>query len=166
MQALYIDGMDRPDLNRRFGFLLHDVSRLLRKRFDRRAEELGLTRAQWSVIAHLYRQEGVNQATLADWLDIKQITLARLADRLEAAGWLQRRPHPQDRRAKCLFLTPKAHSRLERMRALADEVQAEALRGFTSAQHEDVIELLLRIKGNLIAAAGEELAGAAGLPLK
>ena len=160
--------MDRPELNRRFGFLLHDVSRLLRKRFDRRAEEMGLTRAQWSVIAHLYRQEGVNQATLADRLDIKQITLARLADRLEAAGWLRRHPHPEDRRAKCLFLTPKTHSKLGRMRALADEVQAEALRGFSPSQHEDVIELLLRVKGNLIAAAGAEQsdAGAAALPLK
>ena len=158
--------MDRPELNRRFGFLIHDVSRLWRKRFDNRAEALGLTRAQWSVLAHLYRQEGVNQATLADRLDIKQITLARLVDRLEAAGWLKRRPHPGDRRAKCLYLTPKAHSKLEQARAMADEVQDEALRGFSPAQHEDVIAILLRIKDNLVTASGENGNGTGGLPQK
>jgi MarR family transcriptional regulator, transcriptional regulator for hemolysin len=152
MQADYTHGMSKPDLNRRFGFLLHDVSRLLRKRFDRRAEELGLTRAQWSVVAHLYRQEGVNQTTLADWLDVKQITLARLVDRLEVAGWVERRPHPEDRRSKCLHLTDKAHARMERMRALADEVQEEALHGFGAEQHAALIDLLLRVKGNLLAA--------------
>jgi MarR family transcriptional regulator, transcriptional regulator for hemolysin len=156
--------MTKPDLNRRFGFLLHDVSRLMRKRFDRRALELGLTRAQWSVVAHLYRQEGVNQATLADWLDVKQITLARLVDRLELAGWVERRPHPEDRRAKCLYLTGRAHSRMERMRALADEVQDEALHGFGPQQHAALIELLLRVKGNLIAAECGEGTPPASIP--
>ena len=143
--------MDNPELNRRFGFLLHDVSRLLRKRFDRRAETLGLTRAQWAAVAHLYRQEGVNQATLADWLDVAQVTLARTVDRLEASGWVERRPHPGDRRAKCLFLTAKAHAQMEHMRTLADEVQGEALRGFPPEQHAVLIELLLRVKTNLSA---------------
>lgn len=144
--------MTKADLNRRFGFLMHDVTRLAKRRFDHRAEQVGLTRAQWSVVAHLYREEGVNQATLADRVDIKQMTLARLADRLEVAGWLERRPHPDDRRAKCLYLTDKAHARLDEMRALADEVQEEALQGVAPEQRSLLIELLLQIKGNLVAA--------------
>jgi MarR family transcriptional regulator, transcriptional regulator for hemolysin len=155
----------RPDLNRRFGFLVHDVSRLMRKRFDGRAEQVGLTRAQWSVVAHLFRQEGVNQATLADWLDIKQITLARLLDRLEAAGWVQRRPHPEDRRAKCLYLTEKALARLDHMRLLADEVQDEALAGFGPEQRERLTELLLRVKDNLLQAQCTEREPAPTVPL-
>ena len=157
--------MNKPELNRRFGFLLHDVSRLLRRRFDRRAEKLGLTRAQWSAVAHLYRQEGVNQATLADRLDVTQITLGRLVDRLEASGWVARRPHPADRRAKCLFLTAKAHAQLDHMRALADEVQGEALRGFPPEQHALLIDLLLRVKGNLSAVESAERAPLAAQPL-
>ena len=78
----------QTELDRRFGFLLHDVSRLMRKRFDRRAQSLGLTRSQWQVLAHLYRHQGVNQTTLANLLELSNITLARLVDRLEAAGWV------------------------------------------------------------------------------
>jgi len=139
-----------PDLDRRFGVVLHDVARLLRKRFDRRAQHLGLTRAQWTVVAHLYRRQGVNQTTLADWLDVEKITVARLVDRLEAAGWVERRPDPQDRRAKCLFLTDKVYPMLAEMRAVADEVQAEALRGLEPAEQERMIEMLLTVKANLL----------------
>lgn len=156
--------MDQPDLNRRFGFLLHDVSRLWRRRFDHRAEELGLTRAQWTVLAHLYRSQGANQATLADRLDVTQITLARLVDRLEGAGWVERRPHPDDRRAKCLYLTDKAEGHLDRMRALADEVQNEALDGLGDQQQALLIELLLRVKDNLVAAECSRSAPSAKAP--
>ena len=54
---------DTPD--RHLGFLLHDVARLLRTRFDQRARVLGLSRAQWSVLAHLSRNEGIRQNALA-----------------------------------------------------------------------------------------------------
>ena len=74
-----------------FGFLLHDIARLLRKRFDQRAATLGLSRAQWQVLAHLHRHEGINQSGLADILEIQGVTLGRLVDRLEAAGWVERR---------------------------------------------------------------------------
>ena len=83
-----------------FGFLLYDAARLLRRDFERRAKQLGLTRAQWSVLAHLARNEGTNQAAAADVLEIEPITLVRLLDRLEAAGWVERRPDPNDRRAR------------------------------------------------------------------
>ena len=90
-----------PDeLKRSFGFLLHDVSRLLRTSFDRHARTIGLTRAQWRVLAHLSRNEGIKQVGLADILEIQPITLARLLDRLGADGWVERRPDPSDRRVK------------------------------------------------------------------
>jgi DNA-binding MarR family transcriptional regulator len=158
--------MQRPDLNRRLGILLHDVARLMRRRFDKRAGRLGLTRAQWAVIVQLKRQEGVNQATLADVLDVTQITLARLVDRLEAAGWVERRAHPADRRANLLYLTDKTHGEQERMTALADEVHAEALRGFAPEQHALLIDLLLRVKGNLLAVQAAEAATAPAPPGK
>src|SRR5690348_13133430 len=86
------------DPERSFGFLLYDAARLLRRDFDRRARRIGLTRAQWSVLANLVRNEGVNQAGLADIMEIQPITLVRLLDRLEEAGWIERRPDPTDRR--------------------------------------------------------------------
>ena len=80
------------DPDRNVGFLLHDVSRLLRKRFDRRARALGLTRAQWRVLVHLAPRQGINQTALADILELDNVTLGRHVDRLEQTGWLERRP--------------------------------------------------------------------------
>lgn len=79
------------------GFLISDVARLLRKRFDRRAAELGLTRAQWRALGNLARDEGMIQSHLADLLEVEKITLARLVDRLECAGWVERRADADDR---------------------------------------------------------------------
>jgi DNA-binding MarR family transcriptional regulator len=134
---------------RSLGFLLHDVSRLLRKRFDRRARTIGLTRAQWSVLAHLSRNEGINQAALADILEIEPITLVHQLDKLEAAGWIERRLDAADRRVRLLFITATGRKILEKMQVLGAETRAEALAGIPAAEHEALIETLLKVKGNL-----------------
>jgi DNA-binding MarR family transcriptional regulator len=145
--------MADPTLERSLGFLIHDVSRLLRKRFDRRAQHVGLTRAQWAVIAHLVRNEGVNQSTLADLVDVQKITLARLVDRLEQDGWVERRPDPGDRRANRLYLTAKVAPMWGRMRELAGEIFDEALEGLSPAERDGLIDRLMAVKRNLAAPA-------------
>jgi len=96
------------DLDRSFGFLVHDVARLFGRRFNQRALLfLGLTRAQCKVLGYLARNEGINQAGLADLLEIKPMTLVRQIDRMEEDGWIERRPQPGDRRARRLVLTDK-----------------------------------------------------------
>ena len=87
------------------GFLLHDVSRRMRKRFDQRARGVGLTRAQWRVLVHLGPRQGINQTALAEILELDSVSLGRHIDRLEETGWLERRPDPSDRRAWQLYLT-------------------------------------------------------------
>src|ERR1044071_1091741 len=86
------------DLNRNLGFLLHDVARLMRKRFEQNARDLGLTRSQCQVLAHLARNEGIHQGALAELLEIEPITLTRILDRLEEGGLVERLRHPQERR--------------------------------------------------------------------
>jgi MarR family transcriptional regulator, transcriptional regulator for hemolysin len=137
------------NLDRNWGFLLHDAARLLRKRFDQRARALGLTRAQWQVLAHVNRQEGLNQSALADILEIEPITLVRLIDRLEASGMLERRVDPRDRRARLLFLTDKARPLLARMRELGAVTREEAMAGLAPEDQERLVETLLAIKANL-----------------
>ena len=90
------------------GFLLHDVARLLRKRFEQRARDLGLTRSQWQTLAYLNRNEGIHQSGLADILEIEPITLVRILDRLEERGLVERRRHPTDRRIWLLYLKDAA----------------------------------------------------------
>jgi MarR family transcriptional regulator, transcriptional regulator for hemolysin len=147
--------MTQSSLDRSFGFLLHDIARLMRKRYEQRARPLGLTRAQWQVLAHLQRHEGINQSGLAELLEIEPITIGRLLDRMEEAGLVERRADPADRRARRLFLTERARPMLERGRVLGDEVRAEAFIGLDATERESLIDMLLRVRGNLSEKRGD-----------
>ena len=138
------------DLDRSLGFLLHDVSRLMRIEYDRRVRHLGLTRAQWRVVAHLRRNEGCTQATLADLMEIETPTLGRLLDRLEAAGWVERRPSTADRRAKCLYLTAKPSHIADELLRISSDLERDALNGLGEAERRYMIESLLDAKKNLL----------------
>lgn len=153
--AYYMDGMwfampnGINDPSRSLGFLLHDVSRLLRRNFSRRMAHRGLTQAQWQTLAHLSRCQGVNQTTLADMLDVQPITLARLIDRLEASGWVERRADPADRRAFRLYLTDAARPLIDEMWDRAADTREEAMAGLEPAVRDAMIDCLLAIKRNL-----------------
>ena len=133
------------------GVLLSDAARLLRRRFDARARSIGVSRAQWQVLIALSRSEGINQAMLAERLEVETITVARMVDRLQDAGLVQRRPDPADRRAWRLFLTERAHPILAELQAVAIEVRAEMLAGLGSEEQAQLQAMLLRVRANLSA---------------
>jgi MarR family transcriptional regulator, transcriptional regulator for hemolysin len=139
-----------PD--RKLGFLINDLARLLRRNFDRRLQSLGLTQAQWRAIAHLSRSEGMTQIALAETLEVQAITLTRLIDRMETAGWVERRSHPSDRRAVQLYLTPKCQPILAHMQSRASDTLAEAMTGIAAGTEQQIVEVLQRMKSNLVAA--------------
>ena len=141
--------MLREDLSRNFGFLLNDVARLLRTAYDRRIRKLGLTRAQWWVLTHLYRGDGVSQTELAEILEIEKPTLGRSLDRLEAKGWVRRDHDARDRRVWRVHLTSEVEPALRTMRAIAAELRRDALTGINAAQREHFVDTLLAIKANL-----------------
>ncbi len=141
--------MFREDLSRNFGFLLNDVARLMRTAYDRRIRQLGLTRAQWWVLTHLYRSDGVSQTELAEILEIEKATLGRLLDRLEAKGWVRRDHDARDRRVWRVHLTAVVEPALRTMRTLAAELRRDALTGISAAERERFVDTLLAIKGNL-----------------
>ena len=99
----------RTEVGRAFGFLVHDVSRLIKRRFERRARQMGLpiTRQQAAVVLNIAGNEGVSQAEVAAWLGIEPIALVRMLDKLHEEGLVERRPHPTDRRVRTLWLTPR-----------------------------------------------------------
>jgi MarR family transcriptional regulator for hemolysin len=134
------------------GALLVEVARLLRRNFNRRAQDRGLTQTQWQALAYLSRDQGMNQACLADLLEVQPITAGRLIDRLEAAGWVQRRPDPADRRVQRLYLTQKAEPLLDDMRALAAATREEAMAGLSDRERRELIRALQALKGNLVRA--------------
>jgi DNA-binding MarR family transcriptional regulator len=134
------------------GFLLHDVARLLRKRFEQRARELGLTRSQWQVLAYLDRNPGIQQGALAELIDVEPITVGRIVDKLESCGVVERRPHPTDRRIWQLQLTDKAGPKLAQMRCIGDLTRAEAFVEIPDAEREQLLATLQSMKTNLTAA--------------
>jgi len=90
----------------KLGFLIGDVTRLYRREFDRRVAHLGLTRVQWRALRRIERVEGMTQIKLAEDLELAPIAVGRVIDRLEKAGFIERRPDPADRRCWRLHLAP------------------------------------------------------------
>lgn len=142
--------MLREDLSRNFGFLLNDVARLLRTAYDRRIRKLGLTRAQWWVLTHLFRGDGVSQTELAETLEIEKPTLGRLLDRLEAKRWIRREHDARDRRIWRVHLTEEVEPALRTMRAIAAELRRDALAGLSATERERFVDTLLTLKANLL----------------
>ena len=140
------------------GFLVNDAARLMRKDFERRARSLGLTRSQWQTLFHLARNEGCNQATLADLMEVEPITLTRTVDRLAACGLVERRADPSDRRARLLFLGERAHPLLEELRTLGAETREIALASISEDERTLLMTLLTKMRANL---AGRDTATAA-----
>lgn len=141
--------MIKEDLSRNFGFILNDVARMMRNIFDRRVKTLGLTRSQWWVLNHLFRNDGATQSELADILEIEKATLGRLLDRMEAKGWIRREDHATDRRAKRVFLTAEVEPAVKTMRAAAADLRRDALGSFDNDDRERFVDMLLSIKSNL-----------------
>lgn len=140
------------DPDQTFGFNLYDAARLLRRDFERRAKRHGVTRAQFSALAYLLRSPGLKQSQLAEVLEVTPIAVARLVDRMEDEGLVERRADPGDRRAWRIFLTPKAQGRLEKLRETGRETREIALAGISPKDQEVLLRALKRVRENLAAA--------------
>ena len=151
--------MERENVERNFGFLMHDIARLLRTNYDRRVKRFGLTRSQWWVITNLYRNDGLTQSELAETLDIERASLGRLLDRLEANGWVRREPCARDRRAKRVVLCDEIDPVMREMRAIAAGLRRDAMSGLTAEEQEAFVDVLLAIKSNLVGLNGQGAAG-------
>lgn len=138
-------------------YLIHDVSRLRRLTFDQLMKPLGATRAQWWVIAFLARRDGMRQTNLAFELDIGKASLGTLIDRLEAAGWVERRPDPIDRRAKRVYLSAKSRRFAREMGNVDRAFNREMLKNFGEEDRDTLVRLLSRLKQALQRLDGERL---------
>lgn len=149
---LAYESLPMDDSSANLGFLLHDVARLMRKRFEQHARGLGLTRSQWHALAYLSRNENISQTGLADLLDLEPITLSRTVDRLVDTGFVERVPDPSDRRVWRLRLTKAGRSKLDQVRAPGDKTRAETLEGISEADRARLIGTLSAMRSNLSAA--------------
>ncbi len=139
------------DYHRDLLFLLNDMGRLLRVEADCRARAHGMTRAQWSILIWLDRQPGLSQKELADLLEVEPISVARLVDRLEARGLVERRADPADRRIWRLHLLPAAGPILTEIAAQRADLLHTITSGLDPEARETLVTSLLHMKAALAA---------------
>jgi len=137
------------------GYLLADNSRLLRRAFDERVRETGVTAPQARLLLNLERYPGRNQAFYAERLEIEPITLCRMVDRMEEADLVERRPDPDDRRARLLHLTSHSRGKIARIRTALDGLMETMLAGFDAEEEAVFMTMLERVSTNLSAPSKE-----------
>ncbi|MGO4851987.1 MarR family winged helix-turn-helix transcriptional regulator [Phaeovulum sp. W22_SRMD_FR3] len=131
------------------GLLLHDASRLIRRRFEAAAADLGLSSAQWRLLVQLAKIGRATQARLAERLEIEPISVSRLVDRMQESGWVTREPDPQDRRAKVIVPTEKALALYTDLRGRAEGVYEQAQTGIPAEERAVLMRVLKTIIANL-----------------
>lgn len=131
------------------GFLVGDVSRLLRRTFRQRMAGMELTFEQMRALVNISRHEGIRQVDLADLLDVQPITLVHQIDQLAENGLVERRGDPTDRRAYQLFLTKAAAPHLSAFEKIAAAIQADMLRGLSKEQVTAILSSLRTLRDNL-----------------
>lgn len=146
--------------NLRFGFLVHDVSRLRRIVVDRVLKPLGITRSQWWVLAFLSRRDGMKQIELAADLDLTKVAVGGLIERLETAGLVVRRADISDGRARRIYLTKGGVKLIRKIRENVEEVERKILDTVSDEDVQHAAETLKTIKSTLLDLLGEEVAEA------
>ncbi|ALJ16514.1 MarR family transcriptional regulator (plasmid) [Sphingopyxis macrogoltabida] len=146
------------DLNTglRFGFLIHDVSRLRRVVVDRALKPLGITRSQWWVLAFLSRRDGMTQTALAADLDLTKVAIGGLLDRMEAAGFVERRADASDGRARRVYLTRAGSKMVITIRENVEQIELQILENVSEDALNQAAATLLTIKETLLELAGSE----------
>jgi DNA-binding MarR family transcriptional regulator len=153
------------DSNLRFGFLIHDVSRMRRIVVDRALKPLGITRSQWWVLAFLSRRDGMTQTALASDLDLTKVAVGGLIDRMEAAGFVERRADERDARARRVYLTRAGQKMVAAIRENVDAVETEILTAVGEDELDAAAAVLVKIKGRLIELIGSDVEGAGELEI-
>ena len=131
------------------GYLIHEVARLFRRRFEDEARVHGVTLPQWRALAEIHRQEGISQVSLAGCIDTDPMTLSGILDRLEKRGLIERYTDPNDSRAKLARLTPAGDELVSTARNVGRAMYENAVDGLSLAEREKIVAGLRLIRDNL-----------------
>jgi DNA-binding MarR family transcriptional regulator len=140
----------------RFGFLVHDVSRLRRVALDRELKPLGVTRSQWWVLTFLSRRDGMTQTALALDLDLTKVAIGGLIERMETAGLVERRPDHSDARIRRVFLTSAGNRLVGQIKKQVERFEQEALGPATGEDLAVTANTLRRMKEALLRMVGDD----------
>lgn len=123
------------------------IARRLQKKFN--TASLNLTIEQWSVLYHLWKQEGISQQDLCKATFRDKPSITRLVDNLEKAGLVKRIAAENDRRINRIYLTKQAQKLQQESMDIAEETLNEALQGVSPEKVEICKEVLQVVYDNL-----------------
>jgi DNA-binding MarR family transcriptional regulator len=123
------------------------IARRLQKKFNQ--ARLNLTIEQWSVLYHLWKQDGLSQQQLCEATYRDKPSITRLIDNLEKAELVKRMADKTDRRKNLVFLTKTAQKLQDVTMEMASDTLNEALRGVPPEWIETSKEVLQRVYDNL-----------------
>ena len=138
-----------PTRENSIGYLIHEVARLMRRRFEDEASVHGFTLPQWRALAEIYRSEAIAQVSLAAALDVDQMTVSGIVSRLEKRGLIDRYADPNDSRAKLAKLTPAGLALITNAKNVGRALYENALDGLSPADRDAMAAQLRLIRDNL-----------------
>ena len=138
-----------PTRENSIGYLIHEVARLMRRRFEDEASVHGFTLPQWRALAEIYRNEGISQVALASCIDTDQMTVSGIVSRLEKRGLIDRYADPNDSRAKLARLTPAGLELVTRAKNVGRALYENALTGISATERDLLTAGLKCIRDNL-----------------
>ena len=130
-------------------FLLEEVPRALRRKFDERTLAHGLSPTHWRILAYLFRDRGMSQTELAKCLELERMTVGLALDKMEENGVVERHRSPTDRRVRLVYALPKAMDLLPELRRKADATYAEMLGDLPAEQVAEFRKTLELFAANL-----------------
>lgn len=142
MTADRIDGDHAPQT---LAFLLSQVGIHASRRFGERIAAADLNPPLFRVLNLVAAAEGRSQQAIGAAIEIPPSRMVALVDELEQRGLIERRPDPQDRRVRALFLTAKGKRCLARGRKIAKEHEEELTQGMSAPDRKRLVDLLQKI---------------------
>jgi DNA-binding MarR family transcriptional regulator len=134
---------------RNFGFLLREVSRRYALRFEQHAQAVSMKLQPCKALVYLQRNEGVSQTKLAELSSIEPMAMVRILDQMESEGLVERKPDPNDRRARLLYLTAKSKPTLDEIWRISDLTRGETFAGISKSERDIFLSVLERLHNNL-----------------
>lgn len=129
------------------GRIFLSATRFLNQNFKNSSVEI--TKEQWTVMAVLWRKDGVSQQSIAHQTGRDKPSTTRLIDNLEKLGYLDRKPAPDDRRSNLIFLTEKGQSIQQEVESTVDETIEKMTYGISEKELQTVRNVFKQIYINI-----------------
>ena len=129
-------------------YLASQLAKGFARSLQQRAAGIGFSPGQFPVLIELWAEDGLTQKQLLERVDIEQATMANTLSRMERDGLIERRPHPNDRRAQLVFLTERASAMQAEAVEAAMAADQDLFRGFRTFERELLLEYIRRLIDN------------------